>query len=220
MRKVFAVALATAMVAGTIAGTMVVGAGEAEAGVTYDFVFRACPACGAPRDVNGDVIPGAFVNPLFENEFTFDSEAAARACDPVTGSGCPVADVILRNRDALIAASVSIGFDSGLGLGVADAAEWSGLAIAFGMMTPPPPVAFFAPIAPGVTVDQTGSVSSFDGVTPPPNGPPSLAPGTYNIGTIVWDTSAGAAGVSSIFAFLVDGLDGTGGVLPAASNNI
>ena len=55
-------------------------------------------------------------------------------------------------------------------------------------------------------------MASFDGAQPPPNGPPSLPPGTYNIGTIVWDTSALGGGFHFIFNF-VGVLDATGAVI-------
>jgi hypothetical protein len=48
--------------------------------------------------------------------------------------------------------------------------------------------------ADGVT-DSGSQIGNFGClVAPPPNGPPSVAPGTYRIGTIVWDTSATTPG--------------------------
>ncbi len=138
--------------------------------------------------------------------YTFPSVAAANA-------GTAVADVILSTGDALVFNAISVGFDDSKGVSVAEATEWSGLTVGMGFPT------FYAPIQPGVTIDRS-SISSFDGARPPPNAAPSLRPGTYNIGTIVWDTSAASAGVSAIGFFLRSEFDGTGAVLPQASGNV
>ena len=101
-----------------------------------------------------------------------------------------------------------MGFDTSLGLAVATAQEWVGLQIGrFDSYIP-----FF-----GLTIGPS-SISSFDGITNPP-WPPSLAPGTYNIGTIVWDTSGAQAGTHRISTF-IDPIDGSAAVRPAGSGNI
>lgn len=146
---------------------------SAEAGVSYDFVFRDGPQGSG----NG-------------SEFTFVSLAAAQ-------SGQAVMDVILTTTDPLTFASVSIGFDAGGGLSVASANEWQGIFL--GMMA----TNRFEPAVPGVTVGPS-SASSFDGeaaVSP-------LPPGTYNIGTVVWDTNCSEPGMCDFTSFLLPGVDG------------
>jgi hypothetical protein len=177
-------------------------AGEAGAGTTYSFAFR-------PVDVNGDPFFGGNAN---GTSFSFSSPAAANSCNPVTGAGCPVMDVILQTTDPLIFASISVGYDSGLGgVDIGFITEWDGVGTVFNMaMTA---TAFFSPINTVNTVDNVlGTFGSFDGAQPPPNGPPSLPAGTYNLGTIVWDTSATGVGFHTIFTF-VGTLDATGAVI-------
>ncbi len=179
MRKVFAVALMTLL-----------GAASAQAGTTYDFVFRP----GGGGVANG-------------NQYTFDSLTAAQG-------GTAVMDVFVRSSDGLVFVSTSVGFDNSNGLAVASADEWAGITV--GMRASAKP---FAPIAPGATITDS-SVSSFDGAIAPPSAPPSALPGTYNIGTIVWDTSGIGSGISAIGNFILGGIDATGAVIPAGSGNI
>ena len=115
------------------------------------------------------------------NQVTFASEAEAQLATVVS-------DVFLRSSSALVYNSVSVGFDNSLGLSTVSAREWAGL----GLYTP-----FLGP----ASCDST-SCGSFSGGLPAPAGTLSLAPGTYNIGTIVWDTSGIGAGATSLSAFL------------------
>ena len=193
MRKLFAVALMTAML----------GAVSAQAGTTYDFVFR---------DGGGGIANGS--------SYTFTSPTAA-------ATGQAIMDIFVRSTDGLFFLSTSVGYDTDLGLSVESATEWPGLQIAGGMMSPP---IFFSPISPGVEIrnvcnnlDTTAGnpdecASSFDGSVAP-NSPPSLAPGTYNIGTIVWNTSGASPGRSNIANFVNQGVDATGAVVPFGSGN-
>ena len=160
----------------------------AQAGVSYDLVFRP----GGGGVANG-------------SQYTFPSVAAANA-------GTAVADVVMINSDALVANSVSVGFDDSRGLSAADATKWTGLFIGMGRPTR------YAPQTAEVVIDAS-SISSFDGFASLPNAPPSLRPGTYNIGTVIWDTSAASAGVSGI-GFVLLGDDGTEAVRPPFSGNI
>ncbi len=138
------------------------------------------------------------------SQYNFPSVAAANA-------GTAVLDLWLITSDALVLNSISVGFDNSRGLAADEALEWSGIQIA--------PFASYTPFAPGVTVGPS-SLSSFDGAAPLNSGPPSLSPGTYNIGTIVWDTSSAQAGTHWIDTFRDSRIDATGAVLPAGSGNV
>lgn len=174
----------------------------AAAGVTYDFAFRS-------TDQLGDAIPGGSVSGG-GHTFTF-TPAAAQACDPTTrvAPGCAVMDVLLITTTPLVSASVSVAFDDSNGLAVARTARWLGIAVVINMSSTP--VVIFGP-ADGGEADCTATTcGSFDGAIPPPNGPPSLVPGTYHIGTVVWDTT-GASGGSSLMTAILAG-DGSFGVV-------
>jgi hypothetical protein len=199
----FAVALMTAAIG-------VLGlAQSAVAGTSYSFAFRS-------TDVDGNAIAGGTAS---GSTFEFASPSAAAACNPGTGAGCPVIDVLVTTTDPLIAVSISVGYASGPGgIDIASATEWAGVGTVFNMaMTA---TAFFAPINTNNTIDNTaGTFGSFDGVQPPPNGPPSLAAGTYSIGTIVWDTSGSGPGFWAINNF--NGvLDATGAVIGGMITNV
>jgi hypothetical protein len=187
MRKVFAVALMAAM-AGAVGFSR-----SAEAGITYDFAFRS-------TDINGDAIAGGVVSGG-GHTFTFTDAAAAAACSG--GAGCPVIDVFLTNTDPMIAASISVMFDTGNGLSVGSATRWVGQGVVFNMMQNP--VVTFASAFSFNTVGGN-TINGFNGFINPPNGPPSLPSGTYNIGTVVWDTS-GASGISTVMTGILSGID-------------
>jgi hypothetical protein len=189
MRKKFSVAMmATLVCAFGLAQS-------ANAGVTFDVVFRDATVPSGITVLPGD--PGA-------PGCTFGGYYGA----VVTDVRCM--DVILRTTDPLIAAGISVTYDSDNGLALASVNQWIGLGVAFDKQggvtkscSPPAGVA-----------DLGGTISSFACiVAPPPNGPPSLAPGTYHIGTIVWDTSgATIPGVEAISAYM-GGADGVGAVI-------
>jgi hypothetical protein len=160
---------------------------RAEAGVTYELSFRP----GGGGVANGD-------------QYTFASSAAANA-------GTAVVDLIMTNSLPLIANSISVGFDSGLGLSVASANQWAGV-VTFSMAFP---VVQYSPFF-SLTIGAS-SLSSFNSVQVPPNAPPSLPAGTYNIGTIVWDTSAAGEGIHAIGFFIKAGVDATGEVFPGGN---
>ena len=161
---------------------------RAEAGVTYSFSFRP----GGGGVANGD-------------QYTFASSAAANA-------GSAVMDIVMTNSLPLIFTSISVAFDNSLGLSVAGAQEWFGV-VAFNAMAIP--ILVYTPIAPGVSVGAS-SIASFDGFALPPNAPPSLPVGVYNIGTVVWDTSAASEGLHAI-GFFLGGVDATGEVFPGGN---
>lgn len=121
-----------------------------------------------------------------------------------------IADVILRTSDPLIAASISVAFDNSLGLQVAQAVEWVGLVVPVGKSSFP-----FKPLVRGdgvsgggsfaadlPAINASGLVSSFEGVVPPPVDPAHTSPpGTYHLGTIVWDLTGTAPGFHAVAAY-------------------
>lgn len=168
-------------------------AGQAGAGISYEFAFRS-------TDGLGSVISGGWAA---GSDFTFTSLAAARACDPVSGTGCAVLDLFFTTTDYLIVNSVTVGFDNATGLAAAGAQEWFGVGVG--------PVTYRPLIPVECDVDSCGS---FTGAVGPPNAPPSLPPGTYHLGTIIWDTSGASQGQSGIFSFIRPAFDATGAVRP------
>jgi len=193
MRKVFAVALMIAMV-GALGFSQ-----SAEAGVTYDFVFRSTDSNGNPI-AGGSVVGGGL-------SFSFTSTAAANAAQGV------VLDIFMVSSEfGLEAGGTSVGWDDSSGLSIGSAKAWSGHGVSFNAMGNPN--YFMLPIG-GVNCGQN-LCSSFNGVVLPPNGPPSLPSGVYQLGTIVWDTSALGAS-SAVMTTIVSGIDGTGALDPGGN---
>jgi len=157
--------------------------------VTYGFEFRATDVLGAP--ISGGTATGG--------TFTFDREAAAQACNPVSGSGCPVIDVSVTTAIPLVAIATSVSYDGGGGLAASDADPWSGV----------PGGVNQSFLAYSFTEITASRVSTFGGeanlftLT-------QLAAGTYDIGTVIWDTSAASAGSHAVANLILPGLDGTG----------
>jgi len=194
MRKVFAVALMIAMV-GALGFSQ-----SAEAGVTYDFAFRSTDSNGNPI-AGGSVVGGGL-------SFSFTSTAAANAANGV------VLDIFMVSSEfGLEAGGTSVGWDDSSGLTVGAAQVWAGHGVTFNMMGTPSG-ALFAPI--GGLNCGANLCSSFNGVLLPPNGPPSLPSGVYQLGTIVWDTSALGAS-SAVMTTIVSGIDGTGALDPGGN---
>jgi hypothetical protein len=164
---------------------------QARAGVSYALVFRSTGT----------------------DQIDFASVAAAR-------SATVVSDIFLVTTDALIAHGISVGWEDDLGLQVGSAAAWWGIQVAGGVKHGPifgHQIACDGSIS-GPSPPTHPYCSSFYGFTPLPNAPPSLPPGTYNVGTIVWDTTGIEAGQTSIFPFLLQGIDATGVVLQPGYN--
>jgi hypothetical protein len=81
-----------------------------------------------------------------------------------------LADVVLTTTDDLLAASVSLAWDTSNGVIVSSSIEWSGLAVGKSN--------FFAPLG-GNTVDNVaGTIVNFDGRMAVPGNPPLLPQGT------------------------------------------
>jgi hypothetical protein len=127
-------------------------------------------------------------------------------------------DVIMTTTLPLIGGSVRVGYDSDNGLAVASFNEWKGVGVAFDKLGMP--IKNCSPFD-GVT-DDGSEVGKFDCGIAPPNAPPSMAPGTYRMGTIVWDTSGTTPGTEGINALItgvgaiINGniIDYTGMVIP------
>jgi PEP-CTERM motif len=193
MRKVFAVALMTAM-AGAVGFSQ-----SAQAGITYDYAFRSVDSAGNAI-AGGTVLGGG-------HTFSFSSTAAANAC-AADGTGCPVMDVIMISTVSLIGATGSVTWDNSGGLAASpDSSYWAGQGIWFNTMGTPQ--VFYKNL--GSLTITSNQARSFGGVVPPPNGPPSLPAGTYNIGTVVWNTSAASPGTWAVRTQVLQGFDGSGG---------
>jgi len=170
---------------------------SAKAGVTLDVVFQDAP--GLSLGISpGDPGPGC----------TF------RGYYHATVSTGRCMDVMLYTTDPLIGVGVSVDYDYDNGLAVKGVKEWMGLGVSFNKLgtlqkscAPAGGVAD-SPNYPGV-------IQQFDCIIPPPNAPPSLAPGTYRMGTIIWDTSGTYVGADmmEVIAAVIAGGDGVGAVI-------
>ena len=198
MRKMFSVALmATLACAFGLAQ-------NANAGVTFDVVFTDATV---PSGIT--ILPG---------------DTAAPGCTFSGYYGTVVTDVrcmevILRSTVPIIGMGVSVTYDSDNGLVLAGMYEWRGVGVSFNKLGTLQKSCSPA----GGVVDNSGTIQSFDCIIAPPNAPPTMNPGTYQIGTIIWDTSgtyAGADMVEAVSAY-IDGLvDGVGAVINGNITNI
>jgi hypothetical protein len=110
-------------------------------------------------------------------------------------------EVILTTTDPIIDMGVSVTYDSDNGLALSDMYEWLGVGVSFDKVG-----AVQQSCAPaGGLVDNSGVIQSFDCTIPEPINPPWLAAGTYQIGTIIWDTSATTPGTEVIRAVFASG---------------
>ena len=147
---------------------------SAMAGVTIDLQFQDV---GVPSSLT--ILPG---------------DTAAPGCSFGGYGGGSIAtgrcmDVLVKSTWGLIAINTDVTYDSDNGLGVLLAAEPSQTATTSKASKCVP--------FDGVS-DMGTAVGHFDCQVPPPNGPPSVAPGTYKIGTIVWDTSGTTSGIETL----------------------
>jgi len=179
MRKVFSVALIAAM-------ACVFGlAQSANAGVTIDVVFQdATSPTGITIDP-GDAGPGCTFGGYYH---------------VVVPTGRCM-NVILTSTYDFVSMGVSVSYDTDNGLALASVYEWRGLGVAFdksGNAT-----ASCSPF--GGIVDNGGIIQAFDCGVAPPAAPPQVGAGTYQIGTIVWDTSGTTAGTETISTVIAGG---------------
>jgi hypothetical protein len=111
-------------------------------------------------------------------------------------------DVILKSTFKMVALGTSVTYSSNHGLAIQAMYEWVGPNVTKALKCAPP----------GGLVDKGGVIESFDCLVAPPNNPPALTPGTYRIGTIVWDTSMtdGSPGqqVETVAAYINDLFNG------------
>ena len=123
----------------------------------------------------GDARAGTTVDIVFR-------ESGANTLTITAVGGSHLADVVLTTTDDLLAASVSLTWDTSSGVIVSASIEWGGLAVGKSN--------FFAPLG-GNTVDNVaGTIINFDGRMTVPGNPPLLPQGTYHLGTVAFDTSA------------------------------
>lgn len=185
MRKVFSVALMATM-------ACALGlAQSASAGVTIDVVFKDATVPSGITVLPGDAdAPGCTFSGYYGTV--------------VTGVRCM--DVILRSTDPIIGMGVSVTYDNDNGLALVGMYEWRGVGVSFNKLgtlqkscTP----------AGGIKENPGQIIQSFDCIIAPPNNPPVMNAGTYNIGTIIWDASGTSVGVEAVSAYLdmlVDGV--------------
>lgn len=189
MRKVFSVALMATM-------ACVFGlAQSANAGTTIDVVFQdAITPTGITINA-GDPGPGCTFTGYYHR-----TVATGRCMN-----------VMLYTTDPLIGVGVSVDYDNDNGLAVMGVREWAGVGVSFNKLGTLQKSCGPA----GPVVDNGGIIQQFDCIIPPPNAPPSLAPGTYRMGTIIWDTSGTVAGGDNleVIAAVIAGGDGVGAVI-------
>lgn len=192
MRKVFSVAL-MAFAFGLVQ--------SANAGVTIDLVFQDSTA------------------PTGITIYTSDP-------DSHNGTGCAFGgylggsvssgycmDVVMTTDWYYTGLVVNVAFDYDNGLAVSSIYEWKGPIVGWGRTGAP------SAWCGAITTNPTavgGNISAFDCLIPPDAPPPSVAPGTFRIGTIVWDTSGTTSG-TEVIAALIDA--GGGGIAVAINGN-
>jgi hypothetical protein len=184
MRKMFSVALMA-----TLACALGL-AQSANAGVTIDVVFQDATVPSGITILPGDTAaPGCTFTGWYKTV--------------VTGVRCM--DVIMTvTGDDWIGMGTSVTYDFDNGLALASMYEWKGFGVSFSKLG----AAINNCGVPGGIVDKGGIIQSFDCIIAPPNAPPQAGPGTWRIGTILWDTSATTAGTDVIAAFIDPLFDG------------
>jgi hypothetical protein len=183
MRKVFSVAL-MAFAFGLVQ--------SANAGVTIDLHFRDATVPTGITINAGDLGPGC----LF----------GGYAGGSVASGYCM--DVVMTSDHAFVGMAATVTYDSDNGLAIGSMYEWVGPVVGWSRGAPN---AWCSP--PGGLQDVGGEIRSFDCVVAPPAPPPSVAAGTYTIGTIVWDTSGTTSGTEVIAAMINDLIDGVAAII-------
>jgi hypothetical protein len=153
-----------------------------------------------------DARAGVTIDVLFQDgtgtELTLSAGDAGPGCaggfyGPITSGLCM--DVVLTTTDVLWGVWVSVGYDTDDGLDVVSAYGWKGVPVGSGKT---PQYCRPTPLGPAPLNRDWGGVRRPFGCT----GPFSDAdlvfdPGTYRLGTIVWDTSSTTTGNTTIQAF-------------------
>jgi hypothetical protein len=185
MRKMFSVAL-MAFAFGLVQ--------SANAGVTIDVVFQDATS---PTGITIYAAPTASQLGLTGPGCDFGGYA-----DGSVATGYCM-DVILTSDHNFIGMGTSVGYDSDNGLAIGSMYEWRGAIVGWSRGAPS---AVCAP--PGGLKDTGTRIESFDCIIPPPVPPPSVAAGSYKIGTIVWDTSGTTSGTEVVAAVINDLING------------
>jgi len=154
---------------------------DAWAGVTVDVLFQ--DGTGGELTISaGDVGPGC----------------AGGFYGPITSGLCM--DVVLTTTDVLWGIEVSVGYDTADGLEVVSAFAWKGIPQGSGK----PPTGPCSPPLINRAAGDAGweaSLHSFGCLGPVASTDVGFYPGTYRLGTIVWDTSNTNVGDTTIQAF-------------------
>jgi hypothetical protein len=193
MRKVFSVALMATMA--------LVFAQSAKAGVTFDVVFQDATS------PTGITIHTSLASEMAGPGCTFTGYYART----VSTGYCM--DVIIKSDDPWIGAGVTVNYDTNNGLAVTQYNEWIGMGVSWNAKGT---IQASCIPAGGVADDGVGTITQFDCIIAPPNAPPSVGPGTYRLGTIVWNTSGTTAGTETIATYI----GGADGVIAVINGNI
>ena len=183
MRKVFSVAL-MALAFGLVQ--------SANAGVTVDVIFQDATSPTGITIAAGDAGAGC----------AFGGYAGGSAAQGYC------MDVVLTSDWEFIGAGTSVSYDSDNGLAIGSMYAWKGAIVGWSRGNPS---AFCAP--PGSVIDTGSRIQSFDCIIPPPVPPPSVAAGSYKIGTIVWDTSGTTSGTEVVAAVINDLINGVQAII-------
>ena len=178
-----------------VAGLTCSVAQDARAGVTIDVIFQDATT------PSGIVIPPGVPGPGCSFGGYLGGSASVGRC----------MDVMLYTPLPLTQMSVSVAYDSDNGLQVSRMDEWHGLSLVFDM-----PGTLYPCSVTGGIEDNGGTIQHFDCTVDPPYDQVGEPPGTYRIGTIVWDTSATTTGTELIQAVFAAG----DGMLAVVNGNI
>jgi hypothetical protein len=116
------------------------------------------------------------------------------AAGDTAGGGLRTMNVMLTSDHDITAFESYVGYTSSNGLAVSSFAEWAGVAVSFMVNGS---VSQSCVKLDGVW-DTGTQIGNFGCLVGPPSNPPSIAAGTYQIGTIVWDTSGTTSGTETI----------------------
>lgn len=186
-------AYSTVLLAGL--ACLLVFASAARAGVTIDVVFRDATTPSGIAIQPGDPGPGCTFSGYY------GSSVSTGYC----------MDAMLYTTDPLIAVSFSVEYDTDNGLAVSSLREWTGTYTGEKTLIP-------VCIPMDGIADNGGLLQHFDCLVEPPNDPPVLEPGTYRLGTIIWDTSGTHTGADNLELISVVFAAGDGVSIPLNGN--
>lgn len=178
-----------------VAGLTCSVAQDARAGVTVDVIFQDATTPSGIAIPPGDPGPGCSFG-----GYVGGSASVGRCMD-----------VMLYTTLAFTQVSVSVAYDTDNGLQVSRIDEWPGLPLAFDT-----PGTLYPCGVTGGVADNGGIIQHFDCTVDPPYDQWGESPGTYRIGTIVWDTLATTTGTELIQAVFAAG----DGILAVVNGNI